>query len=220
MNIQSNINQTFSLIGLLASQSPAAAARREEVVKRRKLKGIEKQQALIGEGTQEFGKQFVEKVQEFDSATDDDSKIAKGKEASKIASQLSEYTEAGLSLAQEAFDLDPTFENFQAIKHEEARIKGFSNISSAVAKSTEGFEEAKARLEEAKAQQALAAEQKRVSKKRNFLDYIGDEPISLGGQPFGTVRDIGSDVSKKAIKQAYTKKEKTDIMNRKDEENG
>lgn len=213
MNIQSNINQTFSIIGLLATQSPAAAARREEFAKKQKLKGIQRQQAVIKEGSEEFVKQFGEKVKEFGEASDAESTIAKGKEASNIASQLGEYREAGLHFAQQAFDIEPTFEHFQAIKAEEAKVKGLSELSSTVDK---GVEE----LEAAKAQQALEAEQKRVSKRRNFLDYIGDEPVSLGGQPFGTVRDISSDVSKKAIKQAYTKKEKTDIMNRKDEENG
>lgn len=217
MNIQSNINSTFSLISLLATQSPKAAARREEATKefakQQQLKNIQKKQAIIGEGSQEFAKKFGEKVKEWDEANDYESSIKRGEEVAEVASELSEYRKAGLHFAAQAFALDPTFENFQAVKLEEAKIKSLSEASGTVAR---GIEELKA----AKAQKALEAEQKRVSKKRNFLDYIGDEPVSLGGQPFGTVKDIGSDVSKKAIKQAYTKKEKTEIMNRKDEENG
>ena len=136
MSIQSNINQTISIAGVMARMSPGLTAKAEVSAK---TKNLERQRDV--------------------------------------------YAEA-------------------------ARVSGAGEYADMFRTNTP------TRKAEQSAQEALTTEQARVrNTRRNFLDYINDEPTSLG-VPFG---QLDPKLQKK-LAATYSKSERQKVMNRKDAE--
>lgn len=127
MNVQSSINQVFSLASLLASQTPMAAKRKEaaaiEAKKESDLKNIERKQMAVYE---QLGAQAQTQRPESDPT-----------EQAAISQILGEHAE----VAHERFKLDPTAENLKrykgALSQTEAKRLEFERINNRAAKAKE-----------------------------------------------------------------------------------
>lgn len=190
MSIQGNINQGLSLAALLATQSPSY---KEASEKRTKLRNLAKREEAVEKQTQAIASNEdlgTEEAIEFHGARMAD-------------------------IYDEKFEIDPSEETL-------------SKLREAIHERDYGVEDYHNQLLEDYRQsfqapdQALAKEQavrRESRKRRNFKDYMENEPISLGGQAFATFKDVSPDIQKQIL-GAYSKGEKTKIMNERDMERG
>lgn len=210
MSIQATINSTLSLASLLATQSPGLKAKAE---KRAELKSLGRKEEVLSKAVSE-------------SAGDP-----------KIGQEL---TDKLGEIKKQQFELDPSDKSFQAYRQQhyhttegqQERATTFREDPQAVAE--ELYDELQYKREVAanleammkpqeasvKAQDAVivAQEQKRKTR-RNFLDYMKDEPVSFGKSAGGTIGQLKPELQKEILSQ-YSKKERKEIMDRKDAMNG
>lgn len=196
MSIQSNINQGLSLAALLATQNPSL----QEIAKKRsEIASLNKQEKAINAAIESTGKDIAAKEP---------------------------YGEQLTEVKKRQFELDPTAESFKAYKETTpTRVATFEADPEEIAQ--ERYESELKEQEvnqylqmyrnaETKAQETLQTKQEEKRKtRRNFLDYMKDEPTSLGG----TFGELDPALQKKIANQ-YSKSARKKIMNRKDESNG
>lgn len=154
MSIQSNINQGLSLMSLLASQTPAASARKEEAIRKKDIELTERRLANAQE-TENIALKDYEKLLSNEKITDEE--IMKSAEA-KL------YNEAGSrvqSIQEELMAKDPTAERQKAIL---AREKETSN------------ERERVELAKSAAQEKLKLEQERIAASRAITEGISYSP--------------------------------------------
>lgn len=210
MSIQSTINQGISVASLLLTQNPAVQAKAE---KRQELKGLAQKESVLKEQyKQASGKSRPtqsgdpEELQldTFETLTD----LPDVERAQKISGELGQ-------VAQSRFEISPSKETYQAalasdfgehagLEKETERVSAFQRMVDAQNKADEAVK---------------AAQEQRRSGRRVFTDYMADEPLSIGGESFGTFGQLPKNLQKEAATN-YSKKEKTEIMNRKDKEHG
>ena len=188
MSIQSNINQALSVAGVLATMNPAIQARAE---KRSALRELDAASETIYKESQAAAQSIVKSQ-------------ADPEVMQKAFGDIASYQEKGVDVAKKRFELDPSLENYEAISTAEAKVKGFRKLSTVVA--------------EEQAKESLSVAQERIRKtRRNFLDYMKDEP-SIYGKKYG---DLDPKLAKTALRERYTKSQRQTIMNRRDAiENG
>ena len=210
MSIQSNVNQSLSLAGLLAANSPTIKDFAERHAKLREIKTREK---LLKKQYEQVGGKSRPRT-EADTNIPKSLLIQSGTEvitqppdisrAKKIQGKLAE-------LKQEEFEVKPTEKTYSAaVASESGRIPGLDtsvydefNLNIQAENSRKKAQEA---WEKIKAEQAA----KRKSR-RKFIDYIKDEPTSLGT----TVGELDPRVQKEILK-SYSRSERKAIMKAKD----
>jgi hypothetical protein len=189
MSIQSSINQGLSLAALLATQTPEYKAAAE---KRSKLKNLDAREKAVEKQTQAIA--FNEELGPEESIPFHGAKMA--------------------DIYEERFNVDPTAETLE-------KIRGFvDERDHGVEKNHE--EQLAEQEAYAAPDQALAKEQavrRESRKRRNFKDYMMNEPISLGGASFATFKDVSPDIQKQIL-SSYSRGEKTKMMNERDKLNG
>lgn len=207
MSIQANINQGLSLASLLIAQNPTVQAKA-------------KQRELVSNLSAR--RQSFEKMRDV-------SAMKSGELAEKYQTSLAETS-------KELFEADPSEERLaQYLKDwsgtpEAAEKRAITTQADPEEVAQELFEKEQFKDEvnqylqmyrqaTKKADQSLQVrqEEKRASR-RNFLDYLKDEPISFGKGAAGTIGELSPQLQK-TIASSYSKKEKQKIMNRKDEAN-
>lgn len=196
MSIQSNINQGLSLAALLATQNPSL----QEIAKKRsEIASLNKQEKAINAAIEATGKDIAAKEP---------------------------YGEQLTEVKKRQFELDPTAESFKAYKGKKSeRVLNTPAQPEDIAQ--ERYEQESKQQEvnqylqiyrgaETKAQETLKTKQEEKRKtRRNFLDYMKDEPTSLGSS-FG---ELDPALQKKIASQ-YSRAERKKIMDRKDTTNG
>lgn len=196
MSIQSNINQGLSLAALLATQNPSL----QEIAKKRsEIASLNKQEKAINAAIESTGKDIAAKEP---------------------------YGEQLTEVKKRQFELDPTAESFKAYKETTpTRVATFEADPEEIAR--ERYESELKQQEvnqylqmyrnaETKAQETLKTKQEEKRKtRRNFLDYMKNEPTSLGG----TFGELDPTLQKKIASQ-YSRAERKKIMDRKDTTNG
>ena len=210
MSIQSTINQGISIASLLVTQNPAVQAKAE---KRHELKGLAKKESALKEQYKqasgksrptELGDPEELTLDTFETLTD----LPDVERAQKISSELGQ-------VAQSRFEISPSEKTYQAalasefgehagLEKETERVSAFQRLVDASKKADDAL---------------AAAQEQRRSGRRVFTQYMADEPLSIGGESFGTFGQLPKNLQKEAAKN-YSKKEKTEIMNRKEEQNG
>ena len=105
---------------------------------------------------------------------------------------------------KQLFDLSPSGESYAAYQ---AALGGSKALSSASA----SYEKQMAQ----KAEESLIKKQEQRRKHRNFLEYMKDEPYTLGNFS-GTIGQLNPE-QQKVVSSSYSKAEKTKIMNEMDE---
>ena len=195
MSIQANVNQMLSIAGLMARMNPTLAAKADANAK---IKNLEQQRSTYEQAAKVSGKnEYVDKIDEIN---------------------------------QQLFELDPTEERRKLLPPKTFEMKADpEEIGREIAEKEDYEQEVRnyadmyrkvsptAKAEQS-AQEALKTEQTRTRKtRRNFLDYIKDEPTSLGV----TFGELDPGLQKKLAAAGYSKSERQKIMNRKDaEKNG
>ena len=209
MSIQANINQMLSLAGILASQSPqltAMAKKREELSElSKKEKVLQKQYEIVSGSTAPKEGESDKRPVADEFGTEVFTGIPDVNRAEKIEGELA-------NIAQERFVFSPSDETYAAALQSDQEPG--PNVPKEASERVSAF---KRHLEaEKKAQEAVKVKQEETRKtRRNFLDYMKDEPTSLGG----TFKELDPALQKKIISQ-YSKAERKKIMDRKDTANG
>ena len=198
MSIQATLNQGLSIAALLATQSPAYKAKQEERLASDKL--ARKESALR---------------QQIESISNIAEKESVGKELSEVKKQQFELKPSSESYKAyketttqpvATFHADPEELAMEAAESRFAKEQFETRVNDILGQLREASQKASTSVQ-------AAQEQKRKSR-RNFIDYMKDEPTSWG-LTFG---ELDKKVQKNIAKQ-YTKKDKQQIMDRKDAEN-
>lgn len=196
MSIQANINTMLSLAGILASQNPSLQAMAK---KRSDIANLNKQEKAINAAIAATGANIAAKEP---------------------------YGEQLTEVKKKQFELDPTAESFKAYKETEPR-RVLTTEAEPEDIARERYESELKEQEvnqylqmyrnaETKAQETLQTKQEEKRKtRRNFLDYMKNEPTSLGG----TFGELDPALQKKIASQ-YSRAERKKIMDRKDTTNG
>lgn len=149
MNIQSNINQTLSIMGLLAGQTPMAENQRAKYMEKQKVKDaykdLDKYHQLADEG-REIG--FTVEAKAPGASLERKKQLA---EAEATAQGF--IAEKGKSAAQAVFEADPTEENYERFVREST---GPDEVKKEADKYIAGLEEQKAQIAQEKEQRRLA----------------------------------------------------------------
>lgn len=200
MSIQSNINQMSSVALLLATNNPTIRA---AVDKREKMSKLAKQKEVLTRARDIMGE-------------------------SGRPEQAQGYQDEIAAVSKAAFETDPTkataekylAERYYSTEGLKERAKP-EEIAQEMYRKELREEEIQSLLNQyreagRKAQEHLAVKQEeKRNTRRNFLDYIKNEPTSFGG----SVGELDPKIQKQ-IKAAYSKSERQRIMNRKDAEDG
>ena len=193
MSIQGNINQMLSIASILRSQNPEVQERGQH---KANVKRLETQLATAQQAVREHAKFDLNNPATANLEPDEAQKAIKSNWEDLMAR---ESKVAGLS--EELYAADPSESRLV-----QSRIaKAASNLTKE--QYSKFFPEEKSTTELTKAQEA-----KRKSR-RNFLDYMKDEPTSLGG----TFGELSPKIQKELAK-SYSKYQREQIMNRKDKE--
>lgn len=197
MSIQSSINQTLSIASVLGSVNPV-------LKKKAELRSLNKQKANLIKARDTAGYQNAELALDYQSDIADVSKQLFEIDPSDktLAEYKKEYgaTEEASMKRATVVEADP--EEIAAERWEkeqkENEINWYLDQYRQASKS---------------AQQSLEVKQnEKRSTRRNFLDYLKEEPTSLGL----SVGQLGKS-AQKYIAGQYDKKERKEIMDRKDE---
>ena len=228
MNIQSNINSVISLAGVLTTMSPSL---QEKSRHRTETANVKKELTTIQEAKKAANERYEPIAAEAREAALTAQKEGRlgnlTKEEAEKMQALSRESQnvdflltSQIDAAKRAFMLNPSAEGYQAYIDAVRKRAEFQKQARQYEISEERGYKTRPDEMSTKAAEATAAEQERVSKsKRRFRDYIADEPVFIGSTQFGTVGSMGP-AQQKAAAAAFTKSEKTEYMNRKDEENG
>lgn len=210
MSIQATINQGLSIAGLLFQQTPFAKSQTEKrLEEQKKARDI---------------KQTTSQIKQYEDVLKQEGLSADFRES--LGSDLEEQV-------TNLVKLDPSKENIKKLQQVRMPKPGEGTpieadpeeIAQEIFESEERERDIRERVDflkrnahpediaADKAQEALIREQKR---RRSFKSYMQDEPVSIGkGQvPLSSL----SKSAQSYILNQYSKKEKTDIMNRKDRE--
>lgn len=195
MSIQSNINQIISVAGILASQNPSL---REKAARKAEIRDLENElSANVGALKEHIKKDTSSKV------TD---QTADPEEAQRIITsnweELVSRHEEIRDTAEKLYKKDPTKE----------RLEVYRNARDISAEQRTEFDKFMATFKKAEESLEIAQEEKRTAR-RNFMDYLKDEPTSLGG----TVGELDEKLQKE-IKKQYSSKDRKSMMDRKDKE--
>ena len=188
MNIQSNVNQMLSLASLLGSQTPLAEEQRQKV---REKQASERYSKILSR-EKEAGEQRLKSSQLEPESTQLEIKSEIQGGISNTAK--SAYLETG----------SPEFLN------EYGKYTFFTSVNNRKVARAKAAESAEAELK--------AKQEEKRSSRRNFLDYMKDEPVYAGGdtsKPFGSLRQLSPEIQK-AYAAKFKKSEKTKIMDEKD----
>ena len=220
MSIQSTINQGLSVAALLIGQNPevqAAAKKRSHLSELEKKEGVLREQYRQASGKSrptEEGDPEELQLDTFETLVD----MPDLEEVERISTDLSD-------IAQERFEIDPSRQTYQtALGARYGTHEGLEQETERVSAFRRNVEERKSRMEEnqrreLEAQEATAAAQEsRRKARRVFTEYLADEPVSIGGQEFGTFGSLPRSLQREAAK-SYSKRERREIMDRKDAEN-
>jgi hypothetical protein len=206
MSIQSNVNQMISIAGVLLNTNPTLQARAKareeakakELERKKTLENLTQKKAILKEGID----------------------VAAGEAKPEVGEALLKKYGA---TALEQFELDPTKENLAdytstlpgpsvTFKEEPEKIAQELYEEEEYQREVQDYLNMYRGMSE-KATGVLSAKQEEKRKtRRNFLDYIKEEPTSLGG----TVGELDPKLQK-AIAKNYSKSERKKIMDRKDE---
>lgn len=188
MSIQSNINTALSLASLLATQNPTLRAKAEE---RRDFKLLEKKENVTKEAYKEAAK------------------IRDVETAGQIEQQLEDIQTQKFNLRPSADILSEKLANRYG-QFEDPELQEASDRITEARMDIESYKAEKKATEELKVKQ----EERRKSR-RKFIDFMKDEPTSLGGT-FGEL----DPKLQKMIASQYSKSQRKAIMDRKDNING
>lgn len=210
MSIQSNVNQSLSLAGLLAASSPTIKDFAERQAKIREIKTkeklLKKQYEVVGGKSRPAtaGDTILPPSQLIKGGTEVIVQPPSLEKAKEIQDKLTE-------LKQEKFDIKPTEENYsEALR---SRYEGPSDLDTSVydefnlnIQAENARKKAQEAWERTKAEQAA-----RRKSRRKFIDYIKDEPTSLGA----TVGELDPRIQKEILK-SYSRADRKKIMKEKD----
>ena len=212
MSIQSNINTMLSLAGVLASQSPQLI---EMAKKREAVSRLTKQKEALGKATTlmaESGKSEI--AQSYLDETANISKKIFETDPTDVTAEsyLKDRYDSTEGIKERTISVPAEPEEIaQEMYEEELRQKEVDQYLEMYRNADKKTQEA-----ETKAQEAVKVKQEeKRNTRRNFLDYMNDEPTSLGG----TFKELDPALQKKIISQ-YSKAERKKIMDRKDTANG
>lgn len=220
MSIQSTINQGLSVAALLIGQNPEIQAMAQ---KRSHLSELGKKENVLREQyRQASGKSKPTEVGDPEDLQLDTLETLVDppdlEEAERISSQLSD-------IAQERFEIDPSRQTYEtALGARYGQHEGLEQEAGRVSAFRRNLEEQRSRMEEnqrreLEAQEATAAAQEsRRKARRVFTEYLADEPVSIAGQEFGTFGSLPRSLQREAAK-SYSRRERREIMDRKDAEN-
>lgn len=165
MSIQSNINQTLSLAGVLMGMNP-------EVQKMNKVNSVRRESRAY----EKTAKGVVADAQaKMKKATTPEEAQAVNVE---LANRGEPLAEKALALKKQAFEVDPSFKRLEQIEKGEKDLANMQAIARDVRWNAEAPMRAKAKEEaelaraEAKAKAKAETEAKRVEKSRNFAKMI------------------------------------------------
>ena len=171
--IQQGINQLLTTAGIFAKLSPELEEGRKIQANKEKV------------GTTERKLNIAQEAKARDASVD-------------TAAEAEEYAEA----TQEAFDLNPTTENF------DLKAKARRQADEAMAEQRITQERVMQETRE-----RLAPQVKQKTKVRRFMDYLRGEQTSWGG----TIGDLPPKLQRELAAQ-YDKKQRKALMDRRDEE--
>lgn len=211
MSIQSNVNQSLSMVGFLLSQTPQAAAARENAVKAQQIRKLKSE---IG-STKELLQKDIPDREEYGKLLETQQKQLMELDPSAENIKVLKDLRGGPATIIEESPEELAWEHVQEQAAQEAlqarQAERQSRFDAEVARLT-----GTATAEEvagAKAQEAVASAQR---KRRSFRQYMKGEQVDIAGHKttFGSLSKEQQD----AIMSSYTKKQKTEFMNRKDAE--
>ena len=165
MNIQSNINQTLSVAGILLSQTPWAEEQRAKYMEKQKVKqaykDLDKLHKLAESGKEIEGavEERAEKAEKFGTITKTQKKIwAEGEAVAQGA-----IAQGSLEAAKKVFELDPTPENYEIFAREATGPAEVEHQRETYISSLDK-EENERKAAEAEAEKERKAEEKKVQK--------------------------------------------------------
>lgn len=181
MNIQSNVNQMLSLASLLGSRTPLAEKQKQKV---REKQASERYSNLISREKEVGEKQL---------------KIAGHLEPKSTQLEIKSENLGDISETAKSAYLETGSPEFL---EEYGKYNLFSSIDKRSAERAKAAESAESELK--------AKQEEKRSSRRNFLDYMKDEPTSFGA--FGSLNPK----MQKTIAASYSKYERKKIMDEKD----
>lgn len=207
-SIQGDINQALGTLGALATFSPQLQEHAENMAENRKLN---KRQKVLDEqiaAATSSGKALRPEVEE---AIDKESRdIAKRK--FELNPSKETYEEYAKHLPLKSLPEDPEdihMERMAGIPDEARRKAEYDHAY------REAYNQELSRLDKMSQAMSRVGRQSEAKKtqKRNFMDYLAQQPTSLGG----TVGELPSDLQKQIASQ-YSRNERRTMMDRMDEE--
>ena len=156
MSIQSNVNQGISLVSLLASQTPMAAAQREKAVHSQQIKTLRENVSRAEEAN----------YQALALAENAETEFKGNKEAEEAAYEVyGDTLKAELEARERLFREDPTAEDVRQLVLTRGAISGYETGLAEARETADQKRGIKSKTAEAtkKARENLAAEQERIA---------------------------------------------------------
>ena len=198
----------LSLAGVLASQSPQLKAMSE---KRSAIRDLNKKEKALSAARDVSAQANADVAQDYQDQLADVAKaqfeLSPTKESAEKMLEQRSYSTEGQEARATTVTADPeeiAMERFEQEQFEQ-EVEGYLNQYRESSKADQAQAEQKAK----EAVQVKQAAKRKT--RRNFLDYMKDEPTSLGG----TFGELDPKLQKQIAKQ-YTKAQKKQIMDRKD----
>lgn len=217
-NFQSSINQTLGTLGALATFSPGLQDHAEKVREKRQIKNEEKALNKKTEAATSSDKPLEPQIEEDINKRNLD--LAKRRfELNPSPKTYEEYSK----LLPKTFKEDPEMlheERLNSIPDEARRNAEYDyNYRKAYDKELASLNYGRQldiRRENAMSRVGSIAEAK-AKQKRNFMEYLRKQPISLGGTNSGTIGDLPKEAQRQIASQ-YTRGQRKTMMDRMDEE--
>ena len=206
-SIQGEINQALGTLGALATFSPQLQEHAENMAEKRKIKKEEKALKEQGEAIASSNSSIRPEVEEDIN-----------KRTRELARRKFELNPSAETYSEYAKTLPTKIKEDPEILHEE-RMAGVQDEARRKAEYDNAYREAYnqelSRLDKMSQAMSRVGRQSEAKKtqKRNFMDYLAQQPTSLGG----TVGDLPKDLQKQIASQ-YSMNQRRTMMDRMDRE--
>ena len=197
-NFQGAVNEVVNQAGLYSSLAGGPQDLKERIK-------LGKEEKVVGEQIKNVGKDIVATSKSLGEArAAGDHHTAAGL-VDRVDEQRAEVVRLGendLGIKERRYQLNPTPKNYDAVMEARTRLSSFKETMDSL---EERQNQAMARMRE----QAQA----KKTQRRNFMNYLAQQPTSLGG----TVGDLPKSLQKQVASQ-YTRSQRKTMMDRMDEE--
>lgn len=201
-NFQGAVNEVINQAGLYS----ALAGGPQDLKERIKLG---KEEKIVGKQLQNVGRDIAEthkSLREARAAGDHHTAAGLVDRVAEQGAEVVRLRENDLGIRERQYQLNPTQKNYDAVMSARTSL---GSLKETMASLEERQNQAMSRVQE-------QAEAKKTQR-RNFMEYLKKQPVSLGGNSSGTVGDLPKPLQKQIASQ-YTKSQRKTMMDRMDEE--